>query len=274
MEIWKAAVLGAVQGICEFLPVSSSGHLLLFERILGTDTEGADLFLGVMLHAGTLLSALLVFAPRIVQILRADRRRALLVLLATVPAALAGVFLGDAVDAVFFGGEWLWAAFLATSLLLLAASHRMRRGGLLRPLNAKKLPCGRRRAGARGHSGAVAQRHDLRRGRTLRAFARGCRRIFLSAGHPRRRGGGALRVPQSGSRRCERLRRILAEPRRRRALRRSHGLVRAALYPARCRIRQDTRLRGLSRRPLRAPAHFPLYTFLKRTHIRFSPFPA
>ena len=137
MEIWKAAVLDAVQGICEFLPVSSSGHLLLFERILGTDTEGADLFLGVMLHAGTLLSALLVFAPRIVQILRADRRRALLVLLATVPAALAGVFLGDAVDAVFFGGEWLWAAFLATSLLLLAASHRMRRGGLLRPLNAK-----------------------------------------------------------------------------------------------------------------------------------------
>lgn len=137
MEVWKAAVLGIVQGICEFLPVSSSGHLLIFERILGTDTEGADLFLGVMLHAGTLLASLLFFAPRIVRLLRTDRKRVFLVLLATVPAALAGMLLGDAVDAVFFGGEWLWAAFLATSLLLFAASHKIKRGGLLRPLNTK-----------------------------------------------------------------------------------------------------------------------------------------
>lgn len=137
MEIWKAAVLGAVQGLTEFLPVSSSGHLLIFERILGTDTGGADLFLGVMLHAGTLLAALLALGPRILAILRRDRRRALLLLLATIPAGAAGVLLGDLVDDVFFGGEWLWAAFLATALLLLLSGRRMKRGGPLRPLNAK-----------------------------------------------------------------------------------------------------------------------------------------
>ena len=60
MELWKAAVLGIVQGLTEFLPVSSSGHLLLFERILGVD--GGGLFLGVMLHAGTLLAVLGVYA--------------------------------------------------------------------------------------------------------------------------------------------------------------------------------------------------------------------
>ena len=44
MEIWKAAVLGIVQGLTEFLPVSSSGHILLFERLLGVNTGGADMF--------------------------------------------------------------------------------------------------------------------------------------------------------------------------------------------------------------------------------------
>ena len=63
MEIWKAAVLGIVQGLTEFLPVSSSWHLILFERILGADTGGADMFLGVMLHAGTLIAVVLAYAP-------------------------------------------------------------------------------------------------------------------------------------------------------------------------------------------------------------------
>ena len=48
MEVWKAAVLGIVQGITEFLPVSSSGHILVFERILRAETGGKNLFFGVM----------------------------------------------------------------------------------------------------------------------------------------------------------------------------------------------------------------------------------
>ena len=136
MELWKAAVLGIVQGLTEFLPVSSSGHLLLFERILGVDTGGADLFLGVMLHAGTLLAVLLVYARRLLAMAAGARRQLLWLVIATVPAALVGVLLGDIVDRIFFGGEWLWAAFALTALVLFLADRKLRRGGPLRPLTA------------------------------------------------------------------------------------------------------------------------------------------
>lgn len=119
MEVWKAAVLGLVQGLTEFLPVSSSGHLLLFERILGADTGGADLFLGVMLHAGTLAALLLLYAPRLWRILREDRKMLLFLAAGTLPAALAGVLLGDITDELFFGGKWLWLTFAATGVLLI-----------------------------------------------------------------------------------------------------------------------------------------------------------
>ena len=108
MEIWKAAVLGMVQGITEFLPVSSSGHLLLFERLLGVNTGGADMFLGIVLHAGTLLSVGAACFPALVRLCR-EGRRLLLVVLASVPAALVGFLLRDAVDEAFFGGELFMA---------------------------------------------------------------------------------------------------------------------------------------------------------------------
>ena len=133
MEIWKAAVLGIVQGACEFLPVSSSGHLLLFERLLGADTGGADMFLGVMLHAGTLAAVVAAYLPKL---LRLRLRQWLLLALATLPAGLAGVFLHDALDALFFGGRFLWLSFACTALLLLACEHRLRRGYTLRSLRA------------------------------------------------------------------------------------------------------------------------------------------
>ena len=136
MELWKAAILGMVQGLTEFLPVSSSGHLLLFERILNADTGGADMFLGVMLHAGTLIAVLAVYAPVLWELLKSDRKKLAYLLLATVPAALVGVLLGDVVDRLFFGGKWLWLFFALTAVLLFACERKSRRPRLLRPLNA------------------------------------------------------------------------------------------------------------------------------------------
>ena len=118
MELWKAAVLGIVQGLTEFLPVSSSAHVLLFERLLGVNT-GGDLFFGVMLHAGTLCSLLIACRERIVSLFCSERKKLLYLLLATLPAALAGVFLGDLVERLFFGGAFLPYAFIATGVLLL-----------------------------------------------------------------------------------------------------------------------------------------------------------
>lgn len=136
MEIWKAAVLGIVQGLTEFLPVSSSGHLILFERMLNADTGGADMFLGVMLHAGTLIAVLAVYLPMLWELLKSDRRKFGFLLLATLPAALVGVLLGDLVDSLFFGGEWLWLFFALTAVLLFVCERKARRPRVLRPLNA------------------------------------------------------------------------------------------------------------------------------------------
>lgn len=137
MEIWKAAILGIVQGLSEFLPISSSGHLLFFERILDVDTEGSDLFLGVMLHAGTLAAVLVNFFPQIVQLFQNERKKGVFLILATIPAALVGFFLGDFIDSVFFGIQWLWLFFALTALLLFLSAKRLKRGYLLRPLETK-----------------------------------------------------------------------------------------------------------------------------------------
>lgn len=61
MPIWKAIVLGIIQGAAEFLPVSSSGHLVIVKEILGVDLESGGVFFDVMLHLGTLLAIFVAF---------------------------------------------------------------------------------------------------------------------------------------------------------------------------------------------------------------------
>ena len=56
MPIWKAILLGVIQGAAEFLPVSSSGHLVIMKEILDVDLAGGGVFFDVMLHLGTLLA--------------------------------------------------------------------------------------------------------------------------------------------------------------------------------------------------------------------------
>ena len=137
MEVWKAALLGIVQGVTEFLPVSSSGHLILSEWLLGVDTGGADMFLGIMLHMGTLVAVLFLYAPRLWEFLKYDRKKLLCLVLGTIPAGLAGVLLGDIVDEIFFGGKWLWAGFLASALLLLYCDRKVKKARVFRPLTVK-----------------------------------------------------------------------------------------------------------------------------------------
>ena len=91
MSVWEAVVLGLVQGAGEFLPVSSSGHLLLLEK-LGVGEE--DLFFNICLHLGTLLSVIIVMRRPLLSLFRKEHRRTLLFLiLACLPTvALALLF--------------------------------------------------------------------------------------------------------------------------------------------------------------------------------------
>ncbi len=107
MTIWEALVLGLIQGATEFLPVSSSGHLVIGQALLGLEVPGIRF--EVALHLATLLSVILVYRGRILSIaagaaLRQDRedlRYVWLIVIATIPAAVLGVFFGDAVEALF-----------------------------------------------------------------------------------------------------------------------------------------------------------------------------
>ena len=137
MEVWKAAILGLVQGFTEFLPISSSGHILLFERILGTDTGGADMFLGIVLHAGTLVAVLIAYAPQLAKIMREQPKTIGLLIMATIPAGLVGLLFSEKIDGMFGQVNRLWIPFAATGGVLLLCRRRIRRGYAIAPIGCK-----------------------------------------------------------------------------------------------------------------------------------------
>lgn len=132
MEIWKAVVMGIIQGIAEFLPISSSGHLALFKHILNIDLESGGLLFDIMLHFGTLIAICIAFWKDIMKMIvdgvgiildffmnvaiffqnilikdkksyktiihNAYRRFVLLVMVSTIPTAIIGVVLEDIID--------------------------------------------------------------------------------------------------------------------------------------------------------------------------------
>jgi len=104
VTLWQGLLLGLVQGLTEFLPVSSSGHLRVLEVITGVHTPGV--FVEVALHVATLGSVLVVYGGRLWSIIRGvlarrpeDLRVAGLLLLATLPAGVIGVVFHRLVEA-------------------------------------------------------------------------------------------------------------------------------------------------------------------------------
>ena len=123
-DLLKAAVLGLVQGLTEFLPVSSTGHLILVEDLLGVDQDTYGLSFDAALHMGTLLGLLAFFGGTWVQLARGgidtlrtrslsdpQGRLAWLIVLGTIPAAVLGFAFESAIeDAV--RNDWLIATML------------------------------------------------------------------------------------------------------------------------------------------------------------------
>lgn len=96
MEIIKVIILGIVQGLTEFLPVSSSGHLVIFQQFFGMETE--QLTLEVFLHFGTLIPVFIIFWQDIKDILsfkKEKRRLTYLILIGIIPTGLMGFYLHD-----------------------------------------------------------------------------------------------------------------------------------------------------------------------------------
>ena len=108
MNWWQAIILGIVQGLTEFLPVSSSGHLVIFRELLGVDAEGF-LDFTVLVHLGTVLSTVIVFWGAIWQLLKGflkfkyndETDYICKLVVSMVPVAVVGFFFKDQVEALF-----------------------------------------------------------------------------------------------------------------------------------------------------------------------------
>lgn len=128
IEILQAFILGLVQGLTEFLPVSSSGHLILFKKLFGLDAEMFGLNFDIAVHVATLVAVFIVFRQTIWGLLRHPFQKTVLwLIIATIPAALVGVFLNDQIEAISQSGGFLGICFLVTAVILTGSEYIAKR---------------------------------------------------------------------------------------------------------------------------------------------------
>ena len=120
MQWWQAIVLGLTQGLTEFLPVSSSGHLTFLQRVLGIDIGGAELFFNIILHLGTLIAVCIIFWNDILDLFKKPYKTLLYLIVATIPAAIAGLLMDDVIEEHIMHGNYA-AIFLACFFIVTAA---------------------------------------------------------------------------------------------------------------------------------------------------------
>lgn len=162
-----AALLGLVQGLTEFLPVSSSGHLVLFGHALGLTDAADNVFFDTLLHGATLLAVLCFFARDVaraaIALVRAlvalprlgtraftlqtttagdgkaydvaDAQLALFVLIASVPTGLIGVLFKDPLESLFGSPRLVAVALFGTAAILISTRWARARAELRRPLS-------------------------------------------------------------------------------------------------------------------------------------------
>jgi len=145
-SLFLAAVLGVIQGVTEFLPVSSTAHLLISERVLGFQDAGG--VFTVMIQLGSILAVMWLYREKIIDVLsglgsRPDAREfAFKVILASVPALVAGGLLSKFVKAHLYGRNFIViaVAFIVGGVIMLLVEWRRPRPDVL---DVDGLPAGR-----------------------------------------------------------------------------------------------------------------------------------
>jgi undecaprenyl-diphosphatase len=140
MNFFKAMILGTVQGLTEFLPISSSGHLVIFQHFLGIYSE--NIAFEVVVHLGTLLSIIVVYYQDLKHMIvaffngithrkiavryRTDSyfRLSILVILGTIPAALAGFLFEDFLISIFHNVRLAGVTLLITGIVIFGTHWR------------------------------------------------------------------------------------------------------------------------------------------------------
>ena len=124
MNVWQALLIGAVQGLTEFIPVSSSGHMLLVRKLCGIE---AGMLFDVFMHIGTLLAVVVVFRKELLSVCRPPFGRLALIAFATIPAGIAGLLFSNEIERIFGGGEFLFLTFALSGALVLITRAAVRR---------------------------------------------------------------------------------------------------------------------------------------------------
>lgn len=132
-EYTNSALLGLVQGLTEFLPVSSSGHLIITSALLGLDSERIKVF-EVAIQAGSILAVVLLYWRRFLGLLVPDKRKAFsglrglyLLFLTSLPASAVGLALHKYIKAYLFNPVSVAAALAVGALFILFAEFRYNR---------------------------------------------------------------------------------------------------------------------------------------------------
>lgn len=123
MDLFNVFLLAVFQGVAEFLPISSSGHLAVLGNWLGINPE-ANFSLGIVLHAGTLLAILVFYSKSLIRFFKLQRNRlASMVILGSAPAGIIGIFLKDQVEYLSANMWVVGCCFLVTAGVLYLADH-------------------------------------------------------------------------------------------------------------------------------------------------------
>ncbi len=122
MSLIVALILGIIQGLTEFLPISSSGHLVLVQNIFGLNSADNLLF-DVILHLGTLFAVIIVYRKSVWELIKHPfSKKMKMLVLGTIPTVIIALLFKDFFENAF-GGNMLFVGFLITAVLLLIANH-------------------------------------------------------------------------------------------------------------------------------------------------------
>ena len=144
-SLLKAALLGVLQGITEFLPVSSTAHLLIGERLIGYSDPGG--VFAVMIQLGSIVAVMWLYRAKILSVIAGlpsrpeSRRFALMIVLATVPALVAGFFFSKFVKSVLYGSFVVIAVALIVGGIIILVVERFRPAPDV--ISVDQLPVGR-----------------------------------------------------------------------------------------------------------------------------------